>query len=32
MQEFGMAQLVSIDMQIGMKYAGNNKDLYLKMC
>jgi HPt (histidine-containing phosphotransfer) domain-containing protein len=26
-----MSQLISIDMQIGLKYAGNNKDLYLKM-
>jgi len=26
-----MSQLISIDMQIGMKYAGNIKDLYIKM-
>jgi len=26
-----MSQLISIDMQTGMKYAGNNKDLYMKM-
>jgi len=26
-----MSQIISIDMQIGMKYAGNNKDLYRKM-
>jgi len=26
-----MSQLISIDMQIGMKYSGNNRDLYIKM-
>jgi HPt (histidine-containing phosphotransfer) domain-containing protein len=26
-----MSQLISIDMQTGMKYAGNNKNLYMKM-
>ena len=26
-----MSQLISIDIQIGMKYAANNRDLYFKM-
>jgi len=26
-----MSQLVSIDMQVGMRYSGNNQKLYIKM-